>query len=122
MKLEKAELWEDAPGLEGRYLVSDRGRVISTRVGATPRRTYKRGDGYHTVSIQTPEGPRPHYVHRMVAGAFVPGYRPGSLIEVNHKDGNKDNNRADNLEWVTRSENLLHSIAIGRRTYERKAA
>ena len=51
-------------------------------------------------------------MHRTVAIHFI-GYREG--LEVNHIDGNKGNNRVDNLEWVTRSENQIHAIKMGLR-------
>lgn len=51
------------------------------------------------------------YVHRLVATHFVP--RVDGKTIVNHKDGNKLNNRADNLEWCTQAENIAHSIANG---------
>lgn len=53
-------------------------------------------------------------VHRLVALAFCPGARSGS--EVNHKSGVKADNRAVNLEWVSRTENHLHAVRIGLRT------
>lgn len=49
------------------------------------------------------------YVHRLVAQAFIPG---DASLEINHKDGDKTNNRANNLEWVTRSQNQIHSTHI----------
>ena len=52
-------------------------------------------------------------IHRAVAQTFIPN--PHNLPEVNHKDGNKQNNIADNLEWVTRSENDLHAFNNGLR-------
>jgi hypothetical protein len=52
-------------------------------------------------------------VHRLVALAFTPN--PLALPEVNHKDGNKENNCAGNLEWVDRSGNVRHSYASGKR-------
>lgn len=58
-------------------------------------------------------------VHRIIAKLFIPN--PNNLPQVNHKDGNKLNNAADNLEWCTRSDNLLHAYRNGlekRRTGE----
>jgi hypothetical protein len=53
-------------------------------------------------------------VHRLVAAAFC-NKRDG-CDEVNHKDGNKLNNRAENLEWCTKSENMLHAYRMGLQT------
>lgn len=52
-----------------------------------------------------------HLVHKLVAAAFIPN--PDNKPTVNHKDSNKQNNAASNLEWHTHSENLLHSAAMG---------
>lgn len=61
-----------------------------------------RKDGYLDISL----GGKSYLVHRLVTGAFL----GESELEVNHKDGDKKNNKIENLEYVTRSENIRHSI------------
>ena len=65
-------------------------------------------DGYRRVSITYENGSaQRHYVHRLVAEAFVPN--PENKPFVNHIDGNKSNNSSNNLEWVTNQENIIHA-------------
>lgn len=65
-------------------------------------------NGYHRVHL-TVNGKRKAYsVHRLVAKKFIKG-ETESKCEVNHKDGDKGNNREDNLEWCTRKENMHHA-------------
>lgn len=63
--------------------------------------------GYPRVMLSNKEGPKRQAVHRLVAKAFISESDP-LKTQVNHKDGNKQNNNVDNLEWVTPSENMLH--------------
>lgn len=88
------------------YLVDDRGFVISKR--GKPLKPSINYHGYQIINIMA-NGKRIGLgVHTAVARAFCNGYSPE--LQVNHKDGDKTNNRADNLEWVTAKENTRHAI------------
>ena len=68
--------------------------------------------GYKRVIATNSSGkPVTTRAHRLVAMAFVEGYREG--LEVNHKNGIKDDNRPENLEWVTGQENVRHAVLTG---------
>lgn len=66
--------------------------------------------GYKAVLIRDNGKERTVFVHRLVALAFVPN--PDNKPQVNHIDGNKTNNRAENLEWVTLAENMRHRAEV----------
>lgn len=113
------EIWKDIPGYEGLYQVSDYGRV---------KRSFKNGkenvlsgkidkDGYTWVILSKNQRKKYVHVHRLVADAFIPNVE--NKPQVNHKDRNKQNNSANNLEWVTGSENMLHTFATGRKIHRR---
>lgn len=121
------ETWQPILGFEDRYAVSNLGRIKSLpfmqryllRNGEEAyRKTSERivkarpiNSGYLVVKLCRDNASMGKLVHRLVAIAFVDGYDVGR--EVNHKDGNKLNNEADNLEWTTRSGNLRHAVAAG---------
>ena len=113
------EVWRDVPGYEGLYMVSDMGNVLSLggRKGSEPMKVLRQSlmsSGYKKVCLRKNGAAKNVSVHRMVAAAFVPN--PNNKSEVNHKDGDKHNNMASNLEWVTKSENALHaSRVLGRK-------
>lgn len=69
--------------------------------------------GYHRCTFSVAQIKTYHFIHRIVAYAFLGSQPIGH--EINHKDGIKGNNRADNLEWVTHSENQLHAVRTGLR-------
>jgi hypothetical protein len=68
------------------------------------------GAGYYTVSAATGKNSS-HRLHRLVAKYFVPGYEKG--LSVNHIDGDRSNNSAENLEWVTRRANIRNAVERG---------
>ena len=92
-----------------RFAVSKDGRVLG-RMGKLLKP--KSQGHYQIVSYQAEPGKIRHmYVHRLVAETCV--NNPSMLPCVNHKDGNRDNNHADNLEWCTHAGNTAHAIATG---------
>lgn len=100
----KAEEWRDVPGYEGLYKVSDTG-LLSSPNGRLMKGT-KNYNGYLRVNLRKEGNVRQYCLHRLVAQAFVPN--PEDKPEVNHKNGKRDDCRAENLEWCTHSENQLH--------------
>lgn len=116
------EIWKDIAGYEGLYQVSDLGRVKSLdricwngKVNFVRKskiiKDFKNKKGYHTVSLNKGKSPKSYYLHRLVAIAFIPN--PENKPEVNHKKGNKSDNRVCAIEWSTYSENNQHSYDVG---------
>lgn len=94
------------------YRVSDKGQVYGKR--GFPLKPYiHKKTGYSIVVLYKEGKARGFSVHKLVASAFI--LNPKKLPEVNHKDGNKRNNQAKNLEWCTRSQNVAHAYASGLR-------
>lgn len=108
--------WRDIPGWEGMYQVSSSGQVRSLHRKNTrtlkPRNNRK---GYPCVMLYAADGSKKNKpVHRLVAATFI-RRKDEAATQVNHIDGNKTNNSRENLEWVTASENIIHSVGIGKR-------
>ena len=92
------------------YEVWEDGTIISKRF-KKPMKPALNSSGYYAMSLQLNKVEKRQYVHRIVAQLFVDN--PDNKPEVNHKDGNKLNNHASNLEWVTRTENMQHAFSNG---------
>lgn len=113
-----AEVWKDIAGFEGLYKISSLGRVVSVarlgnRGGGVIKPTANHA-GYLRVGLHKNNKRQMYRVHRLVAEAFLPN--PDKKPQINHKNGVKADNRANNLEWVTVSENLRHSYNKLKRT------
>jgi hypothetical protein len=114
------EEWRDINDFNG-YEVSNLGNVRGKDrlrkgkhglrlINGQPMKLVFNKKGYPEVRFRK-EGTHTRLVHRLVANAFVPNH--DNKLQVNHIDGNKLNNRANNLEWVTNSENQLHAYRLG---------
>ena len=100
----ESEQWRAVEGYP-EYEVSNLGRVRKNGKLTSSHRTRK---GYWQTNLYKRRKQTLHYIHRLVAIAFIPN--PENKPTVNHIDGNKDNNRVSNLEWATYLENNLHAI------------
>ena len=118
------EVWKDIPNYEGLYQVSNMGNVKSishyTRNNAngglrlTKGRVlakYKMPNGYLQIQLSKNEIREKKYVHRLVAELFLTN--SDNLSDVNHIDGNKENNSVENLEWCSHKENQIHMVKNG---------
>lgn len=108
------EIWRDVIGYEGLYQVSNFGRVKSFKNNKIKILKSNVGiGGYLRVVLCKDFDKKNRFVHVLVAKAFIPN--PENKRQVNHIDGNKQNNRVDNLEWNTPAENIHHAFDIGLR-------
>ncbi len=91
---------------DGKYEVDTDGNVWSNARRNKIKLTGKIHNGYRTVLLTVNNKRIYKLVHRLIAESFIPN--PNNKPEVNHKNGNRNDNRACNLEWVTTRENLIH--------------
>lgn len=109
------EIWKNIIGYEGRYMISSFGRVKSILCNKEKILSLKDIRGYKNTCLWSKEKNRKTIqVHRLVAIHFIPN--PLNKPQVNHINHIKDDNRIENLEWVTNSENVKHSYLDNNRT------
>lgn len=124
------EIWKDVVGYEGLYLISNMGNVksIGLRTYSDHKKLYNKRkiilkqrrprNGYPSVNLSNNKKKMTYMVHRLVAIAFIPN--PDNKPQVNHIHGIKADNRASELEWVTRMENTQHYIKELKQKSDRK--
>jgi hypothetical protein len=111
MNTEQLQTWKEISGYGGKYLISNLSnckivghlnttghKYLTTRVDRA---------GYATVRLSKDGNTSTKYIHKRVAAAFVPNHMGKPF--VNHRNGNKLDNRPKNLEWVTHAENIQHA-------------
>lgn len=119
------EIWKDIPGYEGLYQVSNLGKVRSldrivavqngfTRVSKGKEIKPNKSRSYYTVCLSRKNKKMCILLHRIVAYVFIPN--PEGKRTVNHINGDKGDNRVENLEWNTHSENITHAFRVLKRT------
>lgn len=104
------EIWKDVVGYEGLYEVSNTGKVRNNKTKIN-KSIILDTKGYVRVVLYRNGKPIFKRVHRLVAKAFIANHL--NKLQVNHIDGNKNNNYVSNLEWVTNQENMTHAIKNG---------
>jgi hypothetical protein len=110
------EEWRPIPAYEAAYEISSFGRIRCLRNSQRARsghikKLYVDPKSYLRVTLCQDAKPKTVLVHRLVAQVFLPN--PLNKPQINHHDGDKQNNRVTNLEWVTNLENRKHAIKHG---------
>lgn len=117
------EIWKDISGFEGKYQISNFGRIKSLSREIRNKfsyyikpekifNKYLNGEGYQIVKLYKGNKNFDNFhLHRLVASAFIPN--PNNYLQVNHIDGHPSNNHVNNLEWCTNSQNTKHAYSIG---------
>lgn len=121
-----SEEWKDIPGYEGLYQISNTGKIKGLPRVTMQNQILKErilipgviNNGYLQITLHKNGEHKNFLVHRLVANAFIPN--PKNLPEVNHKDEDKTNCNADNLEWCTRQYNLNYGTRNQRSAESRR--
>lgn len=111
-----SEIWKSIEGYEKSYEISSCGRIKSKDRKIIDGRNLKgkllKGgsypNGYRFMNLRKNGVNKSHLIHRLVAKAFIPN--PNNYPVVNHLDGDKSNNKLENLEWCTQADNLYHAV------------
>lgn len=108
------EIWKDVKDFEDKYAISNYGRIKNKLTNHIYKLTNKNGD-YFRIILYDKNKSKTCLIHRLVAEIFIPN--PNNKPQVDHIDGNKQNNRVDNLRWVTGKENIKNNIEANKFYY-----
>lgn len=93
------------------YLINTKGEIYSIKSNKILKWKYNKANGYYSIILSKQGKTKTFYIHRLVAQTFLDN--PYNLPQVNHKDGNKQNNSVENLEWCNQSHNMCHAFDNG---------
>lgn len=110
MEVNMSEVWKDIEQFPG-YSISSEGRVRNNKTGHIRTFNPRPDTRYAKLTVRVNGEAKRSSVHRLVANAFIPN--PENKPEINHINGDKFDNRKENLEWCTHSENMIHAVANG---------
>lgn len=106
------EIWKDIDNFENIYQISNLGRIKNLKFNRILKSVLsKHPKPYPTIGLYKKNARKYTNLHVLIAKAFIPN--PHNKPFVNHIDGDKTNNKLENLEWVTCKENIDHAYAIG---------
>jgi hypothetical protein len=112
---EQKEVWKDVKDLECYYVISNLGNIKrkdgTSHLKPKNLKMLTDKDGYHKVNLKVKQKTNSKIVHRLLAEAFIPN--PLNKPQINHKNGKKDDNRLENLEWCNLRENRQHAYNTG---------
>lgn len=117
--MKREEKWKDIVGYEGAYKISNSGEVLSVKKNKILK-PFKTKSGYLIIGLIKQQKRKNYKAHRLVAMHFL--LNPENKPQVNHINGNKVDNRSENLEWCTSSENIRHSWEMGMREKSREVS
>ncbi len=108
------EIWKPILDFEGIYIASNLGKVKRIKPSSGTRcqllKHNKTSNGYVTVTLIEKKKKKIIFVHRLICETFIGPCPQGHV--TNHKNGNKENNKVSNLEWVTHYENIRHACDV----------
>ena len=99
------------------YYITEDGKCYNSNTNNWLKGQINYKNGYKNYNLTLPNGTKKRfYAHRLVANAYIPN-SDKRKNQINHIDGNKENNNIDNLEWVTKEENQQYALQLGLRKY-----